>query len=63
MSEFISEDDLNTFGGWLRYQAVDVPNTPPDQMAMFRRDFDAVRDRSLGSPKIGLMKLRPIPGE
>ena len=27
MQEFISEDDLHTFEGWLRYQGFDVATT------------------------------------
>ena len=26
-----SEDDLSTFEGWLRYQAVDIATTPPGE--------------------------------
>jgi hypothetical protein len=40
VQEFISEDDLNTFEGWLRYQAIDAATTPPDELAMWRGHFD-----------------------
>lgn len=63
MHEFISEDDLRTFEGWLRYQAVDVSTMPADELAMWRRLFEEVRQRSATSPKVGLMKLQPVPGE
>ena len=63
MQEFISEDDLHTFEGWLRYQAVDAATTPPRDLAMLRDVFDKGRERSLASPKVGLMKLQPVPGE
>ena len=29
--EFISEDDLNSFEGWLKYQAIDAATTPPEE--------------------------------
>jgi len=61
--EFISEDDLRTFEGWLRYQAVDASTMPADELAMWRRLFEEVRQRSATSPKVGLMKLQPVPGE
>jgi len=61
--EFISEDDLKTFEGWLRYQAGDMVAIPPDQLAMLRVAFDKGRERSLATPKVGLMKLQPIPGQ
>src|ERR1019366_9364697 len=63
VQEFVSEDDLNTFEGWLRYQAVDAATTPPDELAMWRDLFDEKRERSLASPKVGLMNLPAVPGE
>jgi hypothetical protein len=58
--EFISEDDLNTFEGWLRYQGVDSA-TAADELEMWRKIYN---ERSQGSSdKVGLMKLRSIPGE
>ncbi len=61
--EFISEDSLKTFEGWLSYQAADVAAIPPDQLAMLRVAFDRGRERSLATPKVGLMKLQPVPGQ
>jgi hypothetical protein len=63
VQEFISENDLDTFEGWLRYQAVDAAITTPDELAMWRSIFDEGREPSLATPKVGLMKLRPVPGE
>jgi hypothetical protein len=63
VSEFISEDDLDTFDGWLKYQAVDAATATPDELAMWRGIFDEGRKRSSATPKVGLMKLRSIPGE
>ncbi len=63
MQEFISEDDLKTFDGWLRYQAVNEATAAPQELEMWRRLFDEARERSAASPKVGLMKLQPVPGE
>ena len=63
MQELISEDDLKTFEGWLRYQGVDTAQTTPDELEMWRSFFDEARKRSSASPKVGLMKLRSVPGE
>lgn len=61
---FISEDDLDTFEGWLRYQAIDAAGLPPEQLAVWRRLYDESRARVAAQPKIGSMKLRPMaPGE
>jgi hypothetical protein len=63
VQEFISEDDLSTFEGWLKYQGVDAATATPDELAMWRGLFDEGRERSLATPKVGLMKLGPVPGE
>jgi hypothetical protein len=62
--EFISEDDLDTFEGWLRYQGFDATTLTPDELAEWRDMFDEARTDSLATPKVGLMKLRRrVPGE
>jgi hypothetical protein len=63
MDDFISEDDLRTFEGFLKYQAVDPAMLTPDELAMWRGYFDEATRRRETSPKVGLMKLRPTPGE
>lgn len=63
MHDFISEDDLHTFDGWLRYQAVDVATVAPEELSMWRGLFDEVRERSARAPKVGMMKLVSVPGE
>ena len=63
MQEFISEDDLKTFEGWLRYQGIDAATSAPEELEKWRGLFDDARKRSLASPKVGLMKLQPVPGE
>ena len=58
MPEFISEDDLKTFGGWLRYQSIDAATTGPEDMETWRSVFDDI----VQLPKVGLMKLPQKPG-
>jgi hypothetical protein len=59
-NDFISEDDLDTFGGWLRYQGVD-PNSPQEQLSQWRSIYDeAIQNRS---PAVGLMRLRSLSGQ
>ena len=41
--DFISEDDLNTFEGFLRFQAVDPATASADELAIFRKLFDEAR--------------------
>jgi hypothetical protein len=62
VQEFISEDDLKTFEGWLRYQAVDT-TTAPVALATWQRLFEEGRQRCATIPKVGLMKLQRVPGE
>jgi hypothetical protein len=63
MGEFISEDDLNTFEGWLRYQGFDSAMLQPDELQEWRRSFDEVRKETVTLQPVGLMKPRTIPGE
>jgi hypothetical protein len=63
VDEFISEDDLKTFDGWLRYQGIDPSTTLPEELAMWRGLFEEAMQARATSPKVGLMKLQPIPGE
>jgi hypothetical protein len=63
MSDFISEDDLRTFEGWLKYQAMNPAELTPDELAKWRGYFEEARERAESNPKVGLMKLRQVPGE
>jgi hypothetical protein len=63
VDEFISEDDLKTFEGWLRYQAIDPSAITQEELATWQRIFEEARQRCAANPKIGLMKLQPVPGE
>jgi hypothetical protein len=55
MDDFISEDDLQTFEGWLRYQAVDPAVTT--DLEVWRRLFADARRQAAAAPKVGLMKF------
>jgi hypothetical protein len=61
--EFIGEEDLDTFEGWLRYQGFNVGAIEPSELEDWRRVFEDARRQSASLPKVGLMKLRAIPGE
>jgi hypothetical protein len=63
MDDFISEDDLLTFEGFLKYQAVDPAMLTPDELAMWRDFFDEAVGLRESGPKVGLMRLRQAPGE
>lgn len=63
VQEFIREDDLQTFEGWLRYQAVEAATTAPEELEKWRRLFEDAMERTAACPKVGLMKFQPVPGE
>jgi hypothetical protein len=63
IGEFISEDDLHTFEGWLKYQCVDPALITPSQLSMWRGYFDEARERSSALLQVGLMKLQRVPGD
>jgi len=63
VDEFISAGDLKTFGGWLRYQGIDASTTPAEGLANWQRIFDEAKRQCAANPKVGLMKLKPVPGE
>ena len=60
MPDFTSEDDLNTFEGWLKYQGYNVADFSPDELRMWRETYDEVTKASAAVPKVGLMKLPPL---
>jgi hypothetical protein len=57
MSEFISEDDLKTFEGWLGYQGIDLKTAPPDELAQWRAIFDEISKKP--SPKLDFADFCP----
>jgi len=58
MSQFISEDDLDTFEGWLRFRAIDFAALQPDQLAMCKADFEEASRKRHSTPKVGFIKFR-----
>jgi hypothetical protein len=60
MPEFISEDDLSTFEGWLKYQAIDAATATAEELENWRSTFDEVRESAAATSKVGLMKLGPL---
>src|SRR5262249_33810119 len=54
--EFISEDHLDSFDGWLEFQCV-KPATPAER-AMWQAMFEEAMAGK--SPKVGLMKFKPL---
>ena len=59
--DFISEDDLLTFDGWMEAQGVDPATCTPEEIKMMRSIFDEGMRKS--SPKVGLMNFPPVTGE
>jgi hypothetical protein len=61
--ESISEHDRQTFEVWLRYQGIDPATATSEELAMWRGYFDEDTKLAAAAPTVGLMKLRPVPGE
>lgn len=60
LQDFNSEDDLNTFEGYLRYQAIDPTTASQEVLAAFRKAFDEAQEAKATTPKLGRMKLRNL---
>jgi hypothetical protein len=63
VQDFISEDDLKTFEGWLRYQGFDAATAAPEELERWRHYFDEVSKRCAATPNVGLMMFQSVPGE
>jgi hypothetical protein len=61
--DFIGEDDLLTFEGWLNYQAIDPTTQTVEGLAEWRRIYGEICERRETARKVGRMKLRPQPNE
>ena len=57
MYDFISEGDLKTFEGYLKYQAIDAARLKPEELKQWHEIFEQARQRTEASPKVGRMKL------
>jgi hypothetical protein len=65
MDDFIGEDDVLTFEGFLKYQCpgVDSATMTPDELKLVQGWFaESTRLRET-SPKLGLMKFKSVSGE
>ena len=63
MDDFISEDDPRVFGGWANYRGLDPAARTPEELKMWQGYFDEAMRCHKNSPKVGLMRLQPVPGE
>jgi hypothetical protein len=63
MNEFVSDDDLPTFEGWLKYQALDTSMMTTEELATWRCCFEETGKQRTASSKVGLMNLKTVPGE
>jgi hypothetical protein len=64
VAEFVSEDDLQNFEVWLKdIQGFDPTTLSAEDLAEWRSVHTEAMERSAATPKVGLMKLRPHPGE
>jgi hypothetical protein len=63
MNEFIDEDDLKTFEGWLRYQAVDASMMTKEELDWWHRSFEEAQKERATRPMVGLMNLKSVEGE
>jgi hypothetical protein len=57
MSEFISEDDLNTLDGYLRFQGIDRLTADPGVVETYEQIFKESKAKQAATPPIGLMDL------
>jgi hypothetical protein len=61
--DFVSEGDLDSFEGWIKYQGFDAPALSPSDLEMWKSMYLDVRRRVANTPRVGQMKLRDSPGE
>jgi len=52
-----SEDDLQTFDGWLKYQGLDATSMAIEALTNWRTIYDEARQQTETNPAVGLMKL------
>jgi len=61
VEDFTSEDDLNTFDGWMKYQGFDdTARMAPDELRIWRALYEERLKRNAATPKMGLMKPEPL---
>jgi hypothetical protein len=59
VNDFLSEDDIKSFEGWLKYQGHDPSELAPADLAQWRGLFEELNTKR--SPKVGQMKFGPVP--
>lgn len=63
MRDFIGEDDITTFEGWIRYQGIDVGALTPAELGIWQQSYRDLRQRATATPKMGRLTLRSVAGE
>ncbi|MEJ2626917.1 MAG: hypothetical protein P8Z80_21225, partial [Pseudolabrys sp.] len=58
MNDFISEDDLNTFEGFLRSQGIDSAKATAEELCAWRSIFDETVYLRSVTPKMGVLTLK-----
>lgn len=61
--EYLGEDDVATYEGWLKFQAIDLATLTEVDPADVRAMFDDAVERCTTSRKVGRMKLKAKAGE
>src|SRR5438093_4729633 len=61
MDRDFTEDELNTFDGWVRYQQFNLTAMSADQLAKLRMGFDEMMREKASRGPLGRMKLKPMP--
>ena len=57
----ITEDQLETFEGWLDYQRIDQRETSPEQLEALHDSFEEMKKQKAASPKLGRMNIKRDP--
>jgi hypothetical protein len=61
--EFLSDADVATYEGWLKFQAIDLATLTEEEAADVRAMFNDALKRRTTSRKVGRMKLKAKAGE
>src|SRR5262249_18330831 len=56
--DYISEDELNTYDDWLKYQAIDLSSLSDEHAAAVRELFDDAMRARTTARKVGRMKQK-----
>ena len=63
MKQFISEDELHNFEGWLRYQGMALSALQSNELEMWRTFFEEVQEKRRSTAKMGLINFKPKHGD